>query len=112
MKRIELPPKEVVFNGTFGIKRDRRRIARICQKLQKVWRYKETNNQRLGQLIGNISQSMGVGDPYYFEDDILEDYLDARIKDIKIQIKKNRTERVKAGKRIKKIVCGGLGPGR
>jgi hypothetical protein len=91
MKRIELKSnKEVVFNGTFGIKRDRRRIARICHKLQMVWRYRETNNQRLGQLIGNISASLGVADPYYFEDDVLEDYLDARIKDIKIQIKKNR----------------------
>jgi len=94
MKRITLDTsKNVVFNGTFGIKRDRRRIARICQKLQRVWRYKETNNQRLGQLIGNISTSMGVADPYYFEDDVLEDYLDARIKDIKIQIKKNRIAR-------------------
>jgi hypothetical protein len=106
MKRLELKGKEIKFEGTFGIKRDRRRIARICKKLQMFWRYKETNNQRLGQLIGNISTSMGVGDPYYFEDDVLEDYLDDRIRAIKMQIKKNRVikENVKKGKLLVKLV--------
>ena len=53
-------------------KRNSVRIGRILHKLEKLW--EKVPDQRLCQLISNLTQSKT--DPYYVEDDLLENAID------------------------------------
>jgi len=54
--------------------RDPQRIDRILRKLQKIW--KANPDWRLGQLVVNLTKE---ADPFYVEDDQLENLLDVTI---------------------------------
>lgn len=51
--------------------RDPKRIDRICDELRYVW--KNVPDWRLGQLIANLTRMTSVSDPFFVEDDKMEE---------------------------------------
>ena len=67
--------------------RDKKRIKRILNKIEKLWNLQ--SDQRLFQLLFNYTElgtREGLGkvrDPFHYEDDLTEKYLDAYLKKLK-----------------------------
>ena len=55
--------------------RDPKRIPRILQKLERLWSIPGMDQQRLGQLLFNVSYDIPT-DHYQIEDNVWEDLID------------------------------------
>lgn len=53
--------------------RDPARIDRICDLLRFLWH--QVPDWRLGQLVCNIGRQLDVHDPFFIEDDRMEEFL-------------------------------------
>jgi hypothetical protein len=60
--------------------RDKDRIVRICQKIEKLWEQKP--DHRFYQMLINNGLLADLSAFWHFEDDKLEEHLDEILKDI------------------------------